>query len=83
MGITADIILLIIAAFFFGLVMQRLHQPLILGYILAGVILGPYTGGLTFSDAHEIELLAEIGVGLLLFAWGLNSPIKISSRSNS
>jgi monovalent cation:H+ antiporter-2, CPA2 family len=71
MGITADIILLIVAAFFFGLVMQRLRQPLILGYILAGVLLGPYTGGMTFSDAHEIELLAEIGVALLLFALGL------------
>ncbi|MCL1979680.1 MAG: cation:proton antiporter [Proteobacteria bacterium] len=71
MGIATDIIFLVIAAFFCGLIMQRLHQPLILGYILAGVILGPHTGGFTISEIHEIELLAEIGVGLLLFALGL------------
>ena len=70
-GIATDIILLVVTAFFCGLLMQRLHQPLILGYILAGVILGPYTGGLTITEAHDIELLAEIGVGLLLFALGL------------
>ncbi len=71
MGIATDIILLVVAAFFCGLLMQRLRQPLILGYILAGVILGPYTGGLTITEVHDIELLAEIGVGLLLFALGL------------
>lgn len=76
MGITTDIILLVVAAFFSGLLMQRLGQPLILGYILVGVLLGPYTGGLTVSSIHEIELLAEIGVALLLFALGLEFSIK-------
>ena len=71
MGIATDIILLVVTSFFCGLLMQRLRQPLILGYIMAGVVLGPHTGGLTITDAHEIELLAEIGVGLLLFALGL------------
>ena len=71
MGITTDIILLVLAAFFCGLLMQRLRQPLILGYILAGVILGPHTGGLTITEVHDIERLAEIGVALLLFALGL------------
>jgi CPA2 family monovalent cation:H+ antiporter-2 len=71
MGIATDIILLVVTAFFCGLLMQRLHQPIILGYILAGVILGPHTGGLTITETHDIELLAEIGVGLLLFALGL------------
>jgi len=71
MGIAADIILLLLTAFFCGLLMQRLRQPLILGYILAGVILGPHTGGLTITEVHDIELLAEIGVALLLFALGL------------
>ncbi|MCL2790744.1 MAG: cation:proton antiporter [Desulfobulbus sp.] len=71
MGIATDIILVVLVAFFCGLLMQRLRQPLILGYILAGVILGPHTGGLTIHEIHEIELLAEIGVALLLFALGL------------
>ncbi len=71
MGIATDIILLVMGAFFCGLLMQKLGQPLILGYILTGVILGPHTGGLTVSNSHEIELLSEIGVALLLFALGL------------
>ena len=76
MGITTDIILLIVTAFFCGLLLQRLGQPIILGYIAAGVILGPYTGGLTVSNINEIELLAEIGIALLLFALGLEFSLK-------
>ncbi len=76
MGIATDIILLIVFAFFCGLVMQKMKQPLILGYILAGIFLGPHTGGLTVSDIHKIELLAEIGIALLLFALGLEFSLK-------
>ena len=76
MGIATDIILLIVAAFGCGLLFQRLGQPLILGYIVAGVLLGPHTGGLTVSSTHEIELLAEIGIALLLFALGLEFSLK-------
>ncbi len=76
MGIAADIIILIVTSFFCGLLMQRIRQPLILGYLLAGVILGPYTGGLTVTEIHDIELLAEIGVALLLFALGLEFSLK-------
>ena len=76
MGIATDIILLVVAAFFCGLVMQRLGQPLVLGYIAAGIILGPHTGGLTVSDIHDIEHLAEIGIVLLLFALGLEFSLK-------
>ena len=76
MGITTDIILIIVAAFCCGLLMQRLGQPIILGYIAAGVILGPHTGGFTISNIHEIELLAEIGIALLLFALGLEFSLK-------
>lgn len=76
MGITTDIILLIVAAFLFGLLLHRLGQPLILGYIAVGIILGPFTGGLTVSNIHEIELLAEIGIALLLFALGLEFSLK-------
>lgn len=76
MGIATDIILLIVAAFSCGIILQRLGQPLILGYIAAGVVLGPHTGGITVSNIHEIELLAEIGVALLLFALGLEFSLK-------
>jgi K+:H+ antiporter len=76
MGIATDIILLVVTSFLTGLLMQRLGQPLILGYIIAGVILGPHTGFVTLTKIHDIELLAEIGVALLLFALGLEVSLK-------
>lgn len=76
MGIAADIVILIVAAFACGLVAQRLGQPLILGYIAAGFLLGPHAGGWTLTNTQQIELLAEIGVGLLLFALGLEFSLQ-------
>jgi len=76
MGIAADIAIIIVAALLGGLIAQQFKQPLILGYILAGVLVGPYTGGVTVSEIHDIELLAEIGVALLLFALGLEFSLK-------
>jgi CPA2 family monovalent cation:H+ antiporter-2 len=75
MGIATDIILLVVGAFFCGMLLQRLGLPIILGYIAAGIILGPHISGL-ISNIHEIELLAEIGVALLLFALGLEFSLK-------
>jgi K+:H+ antiporter len=76
MGIAADIIIIIIAGLAGALVAHRLKQPLMLGYILAGILVGPFTGGVTVGDVHEIEKLAEIGVALLLFALGLEFSLK-------
>ena len=76
MGIAGDIAIILVAAFVGGVIAQRLGLPLILGYILAGVVVGPNTAGLTVGDAHEIELLAEIGVALLLFTIGLDFPLE-------
>jgi CPA2 family monovalent cation:H+ antiporter-2 len=67
----ADVTLVLIAALAGGFLAQRAGQPLIVGYILAGVFVGPFTGGLTVRDVHEIEQLAELGVALLLFSLGL------------
>ncbi|MDH3215998.1 MAG: cation:proton antiporter [Candidatus Krumholzibacteria bacterium] len=76
MGIAADIAVIVTAGFLGGLLAQRLKQPLILGYIAAGIVLGPVTGGALISDPHDIELLAEIGVALLLFALGIEFSLK-------
>ncbi len=70
MGIASDIVIIVVAALIGGIIAHHLKQPLILGYILAGVAVGPHTGGVTVSDVRVIELLAEIGVALLLFALG-------------
>jgi hypothetical protein len=71
MGIAGDIIIIVMSALLGGLIARALKQPLILGYILAGVVVGPYTGGVTVADIPNIEKLAEIGIALLLFALGL------------
>ncbi len=76
MGIAADIVTIMLAAFVGGIIAQWLKQPLILGYILAGIAVGPYSFGVQISDVHEIERLAEIGVALLLFALGLEFSLK-------
>lgn len=75
MGVASDIVIIVVAALIGALIAQRIRQPLIVGYILAGIAVGPYTGGVTVGDIHEIELLAEIGVALLLFALGLEFSI--------
>lgn len=70
-GIATDLIYIVIAALIGGVVAHLLRQPLICGYILAGLIVGPYTGGYTIQNVEAIEKLAEIGVALLLFTLGL------------
>ncbi len=76
MNIANDLAVIVMAGLAGGLLAQRVKQPLILGYILAGVVLGPVTGGTLISAPHEIERLAEIGVALLLFALGLEFSLR-------
>src|SRR5581483_10266668 len=47
------------------------RQPLILGYVVGGLLVGPFTPGPTVSDFHTFELFAEIGVVLLMFSIGI------------
>jgi len=75
-GIAADIALIVVSSLIGGIIAHRLKQPLILGYMIAGVIIGPNTGGITVTSLHDIEMLAEIGVALLLFALGLEFSLK-------
>jgi Kef-type K+ transport system membrane component KefB len=59
-----------------GLVALVLHQPLIVGLIGAGIIAGPAVLGVARSDAH-IDLLAELGIAVLLFLVGLKLDIRL------
>lgn len=71
MEFVGDLTLVLLAAVAGGFLAQRLRQPLIVGYILAGVAVGPFTAGPTVDNVHNIEQLAELGVALLLFSLGL------------
>jgi CPA2 family monovalent cation:H+ antiporter-2 len=62
-------------AFAFGLAAVRLRLPPLVGYMLAGIALGPYTPGLV-ADAHLAPQLAEIGVMLLMFGVGTHFSLR-------
>jgi CPA2 family monovalent cation:H+ antiporter-2 len=54
-----------------------LRQPVVLGYIVAGVIIGPHTPPFSFvTDLHSIHTLAELGILLLLFSLGLEFDLR-------
>jgi monovalent cation:H+ antiporter-2, CPA2 family len=54
-----------------GAVARLLRQPLIIGYVLGGIIVGPFTPGPRVKDIHQFEILAEVGVILLMYSIGL------------
>jgi monovalent cation:H+ antiporter-2, CPA2 family len=58
-------------AFVFGYLAQRIHLPPLVGYLLAGVAIGPFTPGFA-ADGPMAAQLAEIGVMLLMFGVGLH-----------
>jgi CPA2 family monovalent cation:H+ antiporter-2 len=60
-----------VLAFIFGFIAVRLRLPPLVGYLLAGVAVGPFTPGFV-ADAHLAGQLAEIGVMLLMFGVGLH-----------
>jgi CPA2 family monovalent cation:H+ antiporter-2 len=74
-GVLTEIVLVMAVAVAAALLLRRLKVPPVVGFILAGVAIGPAGLGLV-DDRHKIELVAEIGVMLLLFMVGL----KISLR---
>ena len=76
MGIAGDFVVIVIVALVAALIAQRLNQPVIVGYIAAGVLVGPFTGGFTVTNIEDISYLAELGVALLLFAVGLEFSLK-------
>ncbi len=71
-----DLAIILIIAAVVAFIFHRFNQPLVVGYIIAGIIIGPYTPPFGFlSQPNEISALAEIGVILLLFGIGLTFPI--------
>jgi monovalent cation:H+ antiporter-2, CPA2 family len=75
MFIFRDIAMVFAGAFIVGLLFWRLRQPLVLGYVLAGLILSPLTPGPRVHDVHTFEIMAEVGVILLMFSIGIEFSI--------
>jgi monovalent cation:H+ antiporter-2, CPA2 family len=72
--VITDLAVVSIIASAVAFLFYKLKQPLIIGYLIAGVIIGPYTFDL-IKQTEYLSVFAEIGVVLLLFTIGLEFPI--------
>jgi len=68
--------LLLCVAALVSMIFQRLHQPLVLGYILSGLIIGPHLPVPLIADREIVETLSEFGVILLMFSLGLEFSLR-------
>lgn len=71
LGIVLQLILALLAALVGGAVAFRLRQPVILGYLLGGIVFGPYVLRVV-QDIEGVRAVAELGVALLMFALGIH-----------
>jgi CPA2 family monovalent cation:H+ antiporter-2 len=69
------IVVALALAWLLATVAQRLRLPLLVGYLLAGIIIGPFTPGFV-ADQNLANQLAEIGVILLMFGVGLHFSLE-------
>ncbi|KKT85287.1 MAG: Sodium/hydrogen exchanger [Parcubacteria group bacterium GW2011_GWD1_44_9] len=70
MTLFVELSLLVVVATLVSLVMKLLKQPLVVGYIAAGILVGPYAFNI-IQSYEEMELFSKIGVAILLFIVGL------------
>lgn len=70
-----DFAIIMIVAAVMSLLSYKLKQPMVIGYIIAGMIIGPFTFNIIFN-VEVLNLLAEIGVVLLLLVVGMEFPLE-------
>jgi CPA2 family monovalent cation:H+ antiporter-2 len=64
------------------LLFQRIRQPVVVGYIIAGILIGPFTPPRPLvSDLATIRTLAELGVIFLMFSLGLEFSFRLLARA--
>ena len=71
-----DLALVLVAAALITVIFQRLKLPVVLGYLVAGFLVGPRTPPRLVSDAATIQTLSELGVILLMFSIGLQFRVR-------
>jgi CPA2 family monovalent cation:H+ antiporter-2 len=72
LGITfiQDLAVVLVTAFIIGIIFSRFNQPVVLGYLITGALIGPYALKIVYN-IEIVSLLAELGVILLMFSIGL------------
>ncbi|HZN53224.1 MAG TPA: cation:proton antiporter [Methylomirabilota bacterium] len=75
-GLFRDLAYVFLAAVVGGALARYARQPLILGYVLGGLLISPLTPGPSVADVHTFERFAEIGVILLMFSLGIEFSLK-------
>ncbi len=75
-GFIRDLAVVMIVAGAATILFQRLRQPVLLGYILAGVLIGPHTPGMLVDDPRAIDDISNLGVVLLMFTLGLEFSVR-------
>ncbi len=75
-GFIRDLAVVMLVAGATTILFQRLRQPVLLGYILAGVLIGPHTPGVLVGDARAIDDISNLGVVLLMFTLGLEFSVR-------
>ncbi|MGN6381872.1 MAG: cation:proton antiporter [Dyella sp.] len=75
-GFIRDLAIVMIVAGATTILFHRLRQPVLLGYILAGVLIGPHTPGVLVADPRTINDISNLGVVLLMFTLGLEFSIR-------
>lgn len=71
-----DLTYIFLAAVAGGLLAWRLRLPLILGFVLGGIAISPFTPGPRLSDPHAFEVFADVGVVFLMFSIGFEFSLK-------
>jgi monovalent cation:H+ antiporter-2, CPA2 family len=76
LGLIIDFVLALATALVGGTIARRLGQPPLIGYLLAGVVIGPHTPGVLIEDIGRVQVMAEMGVALLMFALGVEFDLR-------
>src|SRR5262245_10741355 len=75
-GLFRDLAYVFLAAVVGGGLARYARQPLILGYVLGGLLISPLTPGPSVADIHTFERFADVGVILLMFSLGIEFSLK-------
>jgi len=71
-----DLAYVFVAAVLGGGLAWAARQPLILGYVVGGILVSPFTPGPAVSDVHTFEVIAEVGVILLMYSVGMEFSLR-------